>query len=148
KSATNSNLFSYNLTLFRGNELNVNDAYRYNGSLTKSLITGFTNNQSVLNAAIQEFKNDVDQGRTPHKSALDKARDIIAADINGAASDVKYSVILITDGHPEPNLATKANCSTNVSDGAVYDGRCADVPASVTIGKGLAESIRNIDPAR
>lgn len=148
RNSANSSLFSYNLTLFRGNELNSNDTNRYDGALTKSLINGFSNNATVINNAISAFVADEDKGRTPHKSALNKARELIAADMATASSDVKYSVILITDGHPEPNLATLPNCATNVADGAVYDGRCVNLDGSVTIARGLAESIKNLDPAR
>ncbi len=136
------NHFSFNLTLFRGNHTNVNDGHRYNSTpdgLTRVLINGFSNSRGVIDNAILEFIADDDKGKTPYEAALKKAQQIINSDYRSEtgvpqAERTKYSVIMITDGHPDPNLAT--------TPGGTYDnGAHADLPQSVAMARGFANDI-------
>lgn len=141
-------LFSFNITLFRGNHTNINDGYRYGGvggELTKSLINGFSNNESVINAAIDAFSNDPDQGKTPYEAALAKAHDIIATDIltDGIS---QYSVILVTDGFPDPNLVTKTDCGSRAC--SENNGADADIPKSIDKAREFVDNIVNINSNR
>lgn len=148
RNGLSPSLFSFNITLFHGNHLNINDGYRYGGaggSLTKSLISGFSNSSSVFTNAMNALKADPDQGKTPYEAALQKARDIILADIaNDTVS--KYSVVMVTDGHPDPNLVTKTDCGSRAC--VVDNGADADVPASIEKAREFVKTIVDINPSR
>jgi hypothetical protein len=141
-------LFSFNITLFRANDTNINDGYRYGGAggtVTKSLINGFSNDNNVFSSALNAMVADADQGKTPYKGALAKAHDIILADIaNDTVS--KYSVILITDGYPDPNLVTKTDCGSHAC--SPTNGADADVPRSIDKAREFVKSVVDIAPAR
>lgn len=146
RNALPLDLFSFNITLFRGNYSNLNDGNRYSGGdLTKTLMSGFSNNSTIFNNAMTALKNDDDKGKTPYQAALQKAREQIQADIASDTTSM-YSVILVTDGYPDPNIVTKTDCgdracsSENLSD--------ADVPASIAKVRQFAEQIVNINPSR
>lgn len=141
-------IFSFNITLFRGNPTNINDGYRYGGAggeLTKSLIDGFSNNSATINSAISNFLADPDQGKTPYEAALEKAKQIISKDIL-TDNISKYSVILVTDGYPDPNLATKTDCGLRACDS--NNGSDADLPKSIIKARSFVDGVVNIDPKR
>lgn len=141
-------IFSFNITLFRGNHTNINDGYRYGGAggeLTKSLINGFSNDPTTINSAISAFESDPDQGKTPYEAALAKAKATISADIL-TDNISKYSVILVTDGHPDPNLVTKTDCGSRVCD--PNNGADADVPKSIDVARGFVDDLVNVSPGR
>jgi hypothetical protein len=141
-------LFSFNLTLFRANANNLFDGYRYGGSggaLTKTLINGFSNSSSVFASAMKALAADADQGKTPYEAALAKAHDTILADIaNDTVS--KYSVVLVTDGQPDPNLVTKTDCGSRACDSS--NGADADIPKSIDKARSIVKTIVDIDPKR
>lgn len=142
------NIFSFNITLFRGNHTNIKDGYRYGGAggdLTKSLIDGFSNDSATINSAISTFQADPDQGKTPYEAALEKARQIISKDIL-TDNISKYSVILVTDGHPDPNLVTKTDCGSRTCDS--NNGSDADIPKSIVKARSFVDGIVNINPKR
>lgn len=148
KSNLSLNLFSFNITLFRGSHTNTMDANRYGGAggdVTKSLINGFTNNVKTIDAAMSELKSDPDKGKTPYQAALAKARDIIKNDIKNDSVS-KYSVIMVTDGYPDPNIVTKTNCGARACSSD--NGADADIPASIEKARQFSEEIMNIDPKR
>ncbi len=136
-------IFSFNMTLFRGNHTNINDGHRYGGAggeVTKSLINGFSNDPSVIDAAVNEFAADPDKGKTPYQAALAKARDIIAEDIQYDTVS-QYSVVMVTDGFPDPNLVTRPGGNPN-------NGADADIDASIDMARGFVSEIVDINPAR
>lgn len=141
-------LFSFNITLFRGSHTNINDGNRYGGAggeVTKSLMNGFSNNLSVINGAMSTLASDPDKGKTPYQAALAKARDIIKNDIKNDSVS-KYSVIMVTDGYPDPNIVTKTNCgSRSCSSENAAD---ADVPASIAKAREFVKEIVDINPSR
>lgn len=148
RSGLSTNLFAFNITLFRGNHNNINDGNRYGGAggeVTKSLMNGFTNNQSTFNSAMDFLSTDPDKGKTPYQAAMAKAKSIIAADmVNDNVS--LYSVIMVTDGHPDPNLATKTDCGERSCSSE--NGADADIPASIAKARQFAQEVVALNPAR
>lgn len=148
RSANNSSFFKYNYVLFRGNDDNANDCNRFGpcgGTTTTTdvLMSGFTNDPSVIDVAISAFQNTADKGKTPYKGALLKAKELIKADIDANPNDktTRYSVIMVTDGHPDYNLVTKPGGDPNL-------GSDADIPGSIGVADSLVSGIVSLDSER
>jgi len=148
RSGLSPDLFSFNITLFRGNHTNINDGNRYGGAggeLTSSLINGFSNSLSTFKGAMNALSLDPDKGKTPYQAAMAKAKSIIAADmVNDHVS--LYSVIMVTDGHPDPNLVTKTDCGSRSCSNE--NGADADIAASITKARKFSEEIVALNPSR
>jgi len=103
-------------------------------------MSGFSNDSSAINNALATFQSSADKGKTPYRGALAKAKELISADIHDNPSDTttRYSVIMVTDGHPDYNLVTVPNGNPNL-------GSDADVPGSVSVANSLVSAITSLD---
>lgn len=65
--------------------------------------SGFSTQPSQMQNAISDFYSIYDEGGTPYRAALSRARQLIQSD--AGTQDTKYIVVFISDGLPEPAVS-------------------------------------------
>lgn len=80
------------------------------GSAASTLVAN--GSSSAMQAAIQTFTNQNDNGNTPYAAALDEATAIISGDV-GRLPNTKYIVVFLSDGLPNPSISD-ANLNAKV----------------------------------